>query len=232
MNVNELRNFLQKASLNGLVKESRWKVKDKTLYIKFQNEEEKLNGGVKIIDFNLRDIEFGVIRNTGEVIKSLKTLYNKDLKFDIEGEYLNISDGDMTVGITIADSSLITYYSPKRNIEYVSEIELSESFISKFLHCSSINSKLFNINIDGEIAHFVIGDNLEMNHSMTFKYPCTESKNFSLKYYSVKNFKSILNKNREYLKGSIKLNSAGLLNVQFSNEYYFSSYYLLPEYSH
>lgn len=235
-----LQSVIGKYYLNGLVESVKWTTENNALEIDFQSPNKDMIGRVKHTNFPLEDSEIAVYDTSklnkllgiasGEVVLELEkqqSIYTK----------LIISDLNYTLNFSLTDLLMIQEIgevTDPNNYEIQSELESEEiTAIVRAHNALESDNVIIKIdkNLDNEdVLVMSFGD--VSNHTNKIDYQIPNSTLDNVPYgtkipFNSALIKNILNNNKDAESASLKVNSQGLMKLEFTGEDWESFYYIV-----
>jgi len=240
INKNELQSTISKYYLNGLVESVKWTIEDNALEIDFQSPNKDMIGRVKHTNFPLENSEFAVYDTSklnkllgitsGEVVLELEkqqSIYTK----------LIISDLNYTLNFSLTDLLMIQDVGSATDPDnYEIEAELGSEEISAIIKAhSALESDNVIVKIDrdldGEdVLIMSFGDNSNHTNKIDYQVPNASLENVPYGVqipFNSAMIKTILNNNKDAESSTLKVNSKGLMKLEFESEDWKSFYYII-----
>jgi hypothetical protein len=236
----ELQSVINKYYLNGLVESVKWVTEDNALQVDFQSPNKDMIGCVKYTGFPLENSEIAVYDTSklnkllgiasGEVVLSLEktqAVYTK----------LIIADSNYTLNFSLTDLLLINdigSVTDPANYEIVSSLDSDGiSAIIKAHNALESDNVIIKIDrdLDGEdVLVMMFGDN--SNHTNKIEYQLPNTTLNSVPYgtklpFNSEMIKTILNNNKDASSSLMKINTQGLMKLEFSGDNWESVYYIV-----
>jgi hypothetical protein len=236
----ELQSVINKYYLNGLVESVKWVTEDNALQVDFQSPNKDMIGCVKYTGFPLENSEIAVYDTSklnkllgiasGEVVLSLEktqAVYTK----------LIIADSNYTLNFSLTDLLLINdigNVTDPANYEIVSSLDSDGiSAIIKAHNALESDNVIIKIDrdLDGEdVLVMMFGDN--SNHTNKIEYQVPNTTLNSVPYgtklpFNSEMIKTILNNNKDASSSLMKINTQGLMKLEFSGDNWESVYYIV-----
>ena len=240
INKNELQSTISKYYLNGLIESVKWTTESNALEIDFQSPNKDMIGRVKHANFPLEDSEIAVYDTSklnkllgitsGEVVLELEktqAVYTK----------LTISDLSYTLNFSLTDLLMIQdvgNVTDPNNYEIVGELGSEEiSAIVKAHGALESDNVIVKIDrdLDGEdVLVMSFGDN--SNHTNKIDYQVPNATLTNVPYgtnipFNSAMIKTILNNNKDAESAILKVNSQGLMKLEFKGDNWESFYYII-----
>jgi hypothetical protein len=240
INKNELQSTISKYYLNGLVESVKWTTENNALEIDFQSPNKDMIGRVKHSNFPLENSEIAVYDTSklnkllgitsGEVVLELEktqAVYTK----------LIISDLNYTLNFSLTDLLMIQdvgNVTDPDNYEIIGELGSEEiSAIIKAHSALESDNVIIKIDrdLDGEdVLVMSFGDNSNHTNKIDYQVPGATLKNVpygtQIPFNSAM-IKTILNNNKDAESATLKVNSQGLMKLEFTGEDWESFYYII-----
>ena len=235
-----LQSVIGKYYLNGLVESVKWTTENNALEIDFQSPNKDMIGRVKHTNFPLEDSEIAVYDTSklnkllgitsGEVVLELEkqqSIYTK----------LIISDLNYTLNFSLTDLLMIQEIgevTDPNNYEIQGELGSEEiTAIVRAHNALESDNVIVKIdkNLDNEdVLVMSFGD--VSNHTNKIDYQIPNSTLDNVPYGTKTPFnsaliKNILNNNKDAESASLKVNSQGLMKLEFTGEDWESFYYIV-----
>ncbi len=234
-----LNTFIDKYSLNGSIESVKWVVDNKNKQIKTSSISDDKNALSYVTikdDAGLVDSEFG-INDTTKLKKLLNVLteevgiaFNKreekivSLSLNSEGTDVQYVTADLSVIPKVPDLKKL----PPFNLE----IPLTKEFVTTFVKAKSalsdVDTMTFSKDKKDKIKLTIGYSNVNSNHINIDVKP-SEGKDSLGKtiHFSAKYLKEILTSNSDCENAVLKISDHGILHVEFNNDLFNSSYYLI-----
>ena len=234
-----LNTFIDKYSLNGSIESVKWVVDNKNKQIKTSSISDDKNALSYVTikdDAGLVDSEFG-INDTTKLKKLLNVLteevgiaFNKreekivSLSLNSEGTDVQYVTADLSVIPKVPDLKKL----PPFNLE----IPLTKEFVTTFVKAKSalsdVDTMTFSKDKKDKIKLTIGYSNVNSNRINIDVTP-SEGKDSLGKtiHFSAKYLKEILTSNSDCENAVLKISDHGLLHVEFNNDLFNSSYYLI-----
>ena len=235
-----LQSVIGKYYLNGLVESVKWTTENNALEIDFQSPNKDMIGRVKHTNFPLEDSEIAVYDTSklnkllgiasGEVVLELEkqqSIYTK----------LIISDLNYTLNFSLTDLLMIQEIgevTDPNNYEIQGELGSEEiTAIVRAHNALESNNVIVKIdkNLDNEdVLVMSFGD--VSNHTNKIDYQIPNSTLDNVPYgtkipFNSALIKNILNNNKDAESALLKVNSQGLMKLEFTGEDWESFYYIV-----
>ena len=234
-----LTTFIDKYSLNGTIESVKWVVDNSSKQIKTASISDDKNVISYVVikdDAGLTDSEIG-INDTTKLKRLLNVLtedvnisYNKrddkivSLSLSSEGTDVQYVTADLTVIPKVPDLKKL----PPFNLE----IPLTKEFVTTFVKAktalSDVDTMTF-IKDKKDKIKLTIGYSSVNSNRINIDIKPTEGKDTLGKtiHFSAKYLKEILTSNSDCENAVLKISDAGIAHVEFNNELFSSSYYLI-----
>jgi len=234
-----LNTFIDKYSLNGSIESVKWVVDNKNKQIKTSSISDDKNALSYVTikdDAGLVDSEFG-INDTTKLKKLLNVLteevgiaFNKreekivSLSLNSEGTDVQYVTADLSVIPKVPDLKKL----PPFNLE----IPLTKEFVTTFVKAKSalsdVDTMTFSKDKKDKIKLTIGYSNVNSNRINIDVTP-SEGKDSLGKtiHFSAKYLKEILTSNSDCENAVLKISDHGILHVEFNNDLFNSSYYLI-----
>ena len=234
-----LNTFIDKYSLNGSIESVKWVVDNKNKQIKTSSISDDKNALSYVTikdDAGLIDSEFG-INDTTKLKKLLNVLteevgiaFNKreekivSLSLNSEGTDVQYVTADLSVIPKVPDLKKL----PPFNLE----IPLTKEFVTTFVKAKSalsdVDTMTFSKDKKDKIKLTIGYSNVNSNRINIDVTP-SEGKDSLGKtiHFSAKYLKEILTSNSDCENAVLKISDHGILHVEFNNDLFNSSYYLI-----
>lgn len=224
MNKKTFLNFLTKYHLGGTIEETIWKMEDKSLLVKFRDEDKEVMGIGLLKELDLPDSEFGVY-NTSKLINGVSPL-DDDMKIEFEGDPSDVaslifSDKDVKNKRTLASVDIIN--NTFQGADFAEDIfdcviDIDNSFLVKFNKVKNVDSTNIAIKVNNDkTATFII--NYSDNNVDTGRFNVDIVKGEMIIkpiLFKMNVIAKILNANKDMEKCKIKLcTEHGILKFEF-----------------
>jgi hypothetical protein len=240
INKHNLQSTINKYYLNGLVESVKWTTEDNALEIDFQSPNKDMIGRVTNANFPLENSEIAVY-DTSKLNKLLG-ITSGDLVLSLEKTQavytkLTIADLNYTLNFSLTDLLLIQDVgdvTDPDNYEITSNLESDEiSAIIKAHSALESDNVIVRIDrdLDGEdVLIMSFGDT--SNHTNKIDYQVPNSKLNGVPYgtkipFNSAMIKTILNNNKDADSAVLKVNTQGLMKLEFEGEDWKSYYYIV-----
>ena len=234
-----LNTFIDKYSLNGSIESVKWVVDNKNKQIKTSSISDDKNALSYVTikdDAGLVDSEFG-INDTTKLKKLLNVLTEEvGIAFNKREEKivsLSLNSEDTDVQYVTADLSVIPKVPDLKKLPpFNLEIPLTKEFVTTFVKAKSalsdVDTMTFSKDKKDKIKLTIGYSNVNSNRINIDVKP-SEGKDTLGKtiHFSAKYLKEILTSNSDCENAVLKISDHGILHVEFNNELFNSSYYLI-----
>jgi hypothetical protein len=242
INKNELQSIIGKYYLGGLVESVKWNIEDNALTIDFQSPHKDMIGCVNHASFPLDNADVPIFDTSklnklisianGEVFMSL----DKSPQSKIY-EKLVISDSTYTLNYTLSELILIPdvgVANDPNNYNIISNLD-DEGINALVKAHNALESDNVIVSIerdlDGDdVLVMSFGDNLKHTNKIDYQVPNTTLNDveFGTKIpFNSKMIKNILTNNKDATSAIMKINSGGLMKLEFEGDNWNSYYYVL-----
>jgi hypothetical protein len=234
-----INTFIDKYSLNGTIESVKWVVDSANKQIKTASisDDKNVLSFVVIKDSaGLNDAEIG-INDTAKLKKLLSVLNDEvNISFNMrEDKIVSISlTGESTdVQYVTADLSVIPKVPELKKLPpFNLEIPLTKEFVTTFVKAknalSDVDTLTFTKDKKDKLK-LVIGFSSVNSNRISIDFKPTEGKDTLGKtiHFSAKYLKEILTSNSDCENAVLKISDAGIAHVEFNNDMFNSSYYLV-----
>ena len=234
-----INTFIDKYSLNGTIESVKWVVDSANKQIKTASisDDKNVLSFVVIKDSaGLNDAEIG-INDTAKLKKLLSVLNDEvNISFNMrEDKIVSISlTGESTdVQYVTADLSVIPKVPELKKLPpFNLEIPLTKEFVTTFVKAknalSDVDTLTFTKDKKDKLK-LVIGFSSVNSNRISIDFKPTEGKDSLGKtiHFSAKYLKEILTSNSDCENAVLKISDAGIAHVEFNNDLFNSSYYLV-----
>ena len=234
-----INTFIDKYSLNGTIESVKWVIDSANKQIKTASisDDKNVLSFVVIKDSaGLNDAEIG-INDTAKLKKLLSVLNDEvNISFNMrEDKIVSISlTGESTdVQYVTADLSVIPKVPELKKLPpFNLEIPLTKEFVTTFVKAknalSDVDTLTFTKDKKDKLK-LVIGFSSVNSNRISIDFKPTESKDTLAKtiHFSAKYLKEILTSNSDCENAVLKISDAGIAHVEFNNDLFNSSYYLV-----
>jgi len=231
-----LQSLIKKYHL-GEIDQVKWVVKNKQLSIDFQSINRETLGNITCTDIDLPDSELAIF-DTKKLL-NLLSITQGDLLLELEKTKdiftkLVISDSDFNVTYALADLLLIPKVGKVNEPEWDCSFELEAENINNLVKAKNALNEVDNMVLTTEkdlnddlMLKFTFGDEQGHNNKITYQlYGEIHTDNIKLPFNS-NMFRTILKENSDMEVGSLKLNSQGLMKLEFQKETVKSTYFIV-----
>jgi hypothetical protein len=234
-----INTFIDKYSLNGTIESVKWVIDSANKQIKTASisDDKNVLSFVVIKDSaGLNDAEIG-INDTAKLKKLLSVLNDEvNISFNMrEDKIVSISlTGESTdVQYVTADLSVIPKVPELKKLPpFNLEIPLTKEFVTTFVKAknalSDVDTLTFTKDKKDKLK-LVIGFSSVNSNRISIDFKPTEGKDTLGKtiHFSAKYLKEILTSNSDCENAVLKISDAGIAHVEFNNDMFNSSYYLV-----
>jgi len=234
-----INTFIDKYSLNGTIESVKWVIDSANKQIKTASisDDKNVLSFVVIKDSaGLNDAEIG-INDTAKLKKLLSVLNDEvNISFNMrEDKIVSISlTGESTdVQYVTADLSVIPKVPELKKLPpFNLEIPLTKEFVTTFVKAknalSDVDTLTFTKDKKDKLK-LVIGFSSVNSNRISIDFKPTEGKDTLSKtiHFSAKYLKEILTSNNDCENAVLKISDAGIAHVEFNNDVFNSSYYLV-----
>ena len=234
-----INTFIDKYSLNGTIESVKWVVDSANKQIKTASisDDKNVLSFVVIKDSaGLNDAEIG-INDTAKLKKLLSVLNDEvNISFNMrEDKIVSLSlTGESTdVQYVTADLSVIPKVPELKKLPpFNLEIPLTKEFVTTFVKAKNALSDVDTLTFikdKKDKLKLVIGFSSVNSNRISIDFKPTEGKDTLGKtiHFSAKYLKEILTSNNDCENAVLKISDAGIAHVEFNNDVFNSSYYLV-----
>lgn len=231
-----LQSFIDKYYLGGLNNQVKWRIKNKTLIVYAGEMGSVCKVELKKFDFEDADIGvFDTYKLNSLINITQGFLIFKTDKINQLHTKLLISDKNYNLSYTLADTMILpksTYYQDPDTFEV--ELILEKQDLNNLVKAKKAlaeSDKMLVVTKQDEdgnnICEFLFGDQEGFSDKITY-YMNGSIQMLDIELpFNAEIFKNILNVNKDLIKGTIKINSEGMMKLNFETEYINSEYYML-----
>jgi hypothetical protein len=234
-----INTFIDKYSLNGTIESVKWVIDSANKQIKTASisDDKNVLSFVVIKDSaGLNDAEIGI--NDTAKLKKLLSVLNDEVNISFntrEDKIVSISlTGESTdVQYVTADLSVIPKVPELKKLPpFNLEIPLTKEFVTTFVKAknalSDVDTLTFTKDKKDKLK-LVIGFSSVNSNRISIDFKPTEGKDTLGKtiHFSAKYLKEILTSNSDCENAVLKISDAGIAHVEFNNDVFNSSYYLV-----
>ena len=234
-----INTFIDKYSLNGTIESVKWVVDSANKQIKTASisDDKNVLSFVVIKDSaGLNDAEIGI--NDTAKLKKLLSVLNDEVNISFntrEDKIVSLSlTGESTdVQYVTADLSVIPKVPELKKLPpFNLEIPLTKEFVTTFVKAknalSDVDTLTFTKDKKDKLK-LVIGFSSVNSNRINIDFKPTEGKDTLGKtiHFSAKYLKEILTSNNDCENAVLKISDAGIAHVEFNNDVFNSSYYLV-----
>ena len=234
-----INTFIDKYSLNGTIESVKWVVDSANKQIKtasISDDKNVLSFVVIKDNAGLNDAEIG-INDTAKLKKLLSVLNDEvNISFNTRDDKivsLSLTSETTDVQYVTADLSVIPNVPALKKLPpFNLEIPLTKEFVSTFVKAKSALSDVDTLTFvkdKKDKIKLVIGFSNVNSNRISMDFKPTEGKDTLSKtiHFSAKYLKEILTSNSDCENAVLKISDAGIAHVEFSNDTFNSSYYLV-----
>lgn len=233
---NNLQKIISKYNLGGLVESVKWVIKDKSLHIIFNTPNKAMIGEIKYTGIDLPDSEIAIY-DTSQLDK-LISITTGELNLNVVEHRLIVEDMNYTLSYPLADSLLIQ--TPKQVNEskgYHIECALETEHLSNIIKAKNALASdhlIFTItkNFDGDnVLTIIFGNNESYTNKIEYmiansNIDTSVNPMFNLPFDS-EAIKVVMANNKDADDITMKLNTNGLLKLEFEGENWKSKYFFV-----
>jgi len=234
-----INTFIDKYSLNGTIESVKWVVDNANKQIKTASisDDKNVLSFVVIKDSaGLNDAEIGI--NDTAKLKKLLSVLNDEVNISFntrEDKIVSLSlTGESTdVQYVTADLSVIPKVPELKKLPpFNLEIPLTKEFVTTFVKAknalSDVDTLTFTKDKKDKIK-LVLGFSSVNSNRINIDFKAVEGKDTLSKtiHFSAKHLKEILTSNSDCENAVLKISDAGIAHVEFNNDTFNSSYYLV-----
>ena len=234
-----INTFIDKYSLNGTIESVKWVVDSANKQIKTASisDDKNVLSFVVIKDSaGLNDAEIGI--NDTAKLKKLLSVLNDEVNISFntrEDKIVSLSlTGESTdVQYVTADLSVIPKVPELKKLPpFNLEIPLTKEFVTTFVKAKNALSDVDTLTFikdKKDKLKLVIGFSSVNSNRISIDFKPTEGKDTLGKtiHFSAKYLKEILTSNNDCENAVLKISDAGIAHVEFNNDVFNSSYYLV-----
>lgn len=234
-----INTFIDKYSLNGTIESVKWVVDSVNKQIKtasISDDKNVLSFVVIKDNAGLNDAEIG-INDTAKLKKLLSVLNDEvNISFNTRDDKivsLSLTSETTDVQYVTADLSVIPNVPALKKLPpFNLEIPLTKEFVSTFVKAKSALSDVDTLTFvkdKKDKIKLVIGFSNVNSNRISMDFKPTEGKDTLSKtiHFSAKYLKEILTSNSDCENAVLKISDAGIAHVEFNNDTFNSSYYLV-----
>ena len=237
MNKSQLTNFINKYTLGGEIKSTKWVSNGDSLATRFISGDKSVVGKVELSKFtHLSPCELGVY-NTGQLSSLLSVLGDDvDVSLSRAGDKFISMELEDTKRKTkskymLSDLSVIPTPPELKNLPDSFElgIKVDAHFINTFISGKGALSEAetFTILTENGETKIVIGYASIASNRVTIPVETTKQTDIEPISFNANMFASILNANKDCESATLEVSSAGLSRIKFSIDNYDSEYFLV-----
>ena len=228
-----LQSFINKYHLAGIA-ESVKVVSNEKLECDFISDDQNLVGNVTFKSKQIEDAELGIYQ-TSQLNKLLTALDDDlDIKLDKANDTffsMTLSDKKTNVKFMLADLSIIKKTPALKDLPaFDIELEIDSELADKFIRAKNAlsDANIFAVKCDGKTTQFILNYSTTMTNRITFDVKTTKASNADMVAFSANTFKEILVANKG-MKGTMKISSKGIANIEFDDKEFASRYFLVKQ---
>ena len=237
MNKSQLTNFINKYTLGGEIKSTKWVSNGDSLATRFISGDKSVVGKVVLSKFkHLEPCELGVY-NTGQLSSLLSVLGDDvDVSLSRAGDKFISMELEDTKRKTkskymLSDLSVIPTPPELKNLPDSFElgIKVDAHFINTFISGKGAlaEAETFTILTENNETKIVIGYASIASNRVTIPVETTKYQDIEPISFNANMFASILNANKDCESATLEVSSAGLSRIKFSIDNYDSEYFLV-----
>ena len=237
MNKSQLTNFINKYTLGGEIKSTKWVSNGDSLATRFISGDKSVVGKVVLSKFkHLEPCELGVY-NTGQLSSLLSVLGDDvDVSLSRAGDKFISMELEDTKRKTkskymLSDLSVIPTPPELKNLPDSFElgIKVDSYFINTFTSGKSAlaEAETFTILTENNETKIVIGYASIASNRVTIPVETTKYKGIEPISFNANMFASILSANKDCESATLEVSSQGLSRIKFSIDNYDSEYFLV-----
>jgi hypothetical protein len=230
-----INTFIDKYSLNGTIESVKWVVDSANKQIKtasISDDKNVLSFVVIKDNAGLNDAEIGI--NDTAKLKKLLGVLNDEVNIAFNTREDKIVTSDTTdVQYVTADLSVIPQVPLLKKLPpFNLEIPLTKEFVTTFVKAknalSDVDTLTFTKDKKDKIK-LVLGFSSVNSNRINIDFKAVEGKDTLSKtiHFSAKYLKEILTSNSDCENAVLKISDAGIAHVEFNNDTFNSSYYLV-----
>jgi len=235
MKKSDLKEIVDKYFINDTIEPIWLKFDEGKVRIAFSTNNENVIGFIEKTNVQ-ENLQFGIFDHKN--FKNNINLLSDEVKISIENETILLKDNKFEIEYICADEFTMNHQYIEEKIEEFDKMEYQEKvifdkdFITKFLNSSSTDSyeslDTFEMkNLKGKLQ-FILGKGSKIKFVLDNSDITTEFKKY---YCNMKNFRNILNSNKDVVEGYMSLEKH-LIKLEFLNQNHCTSVYYLPTESH
>lgn len=236
MNKSILEKFISKYHLSGQVESVSWQVDQLGgVSVGFVDEDRSMTGFLSADDIHLPSGKYDIYETV--TFKSLLAVLGDDINISVESDNAGspiafvMKDGSTKVRFGLSDNTTIPVVPSIKgmpNFEVV--IDIDPKFATTFIKASGAlrDSETFTVISDGSQAQVVLGysDNVNQN-SVSIDVHTSVNGIISPVHFASKNLRDILYVNKEMTKGTMRVSSLGLIELELIIPDFKVKYYLM-----
>ena len=229
MEKQKLEGFINRYNLGGEVESVMIKSDGEKLNVNMISDDKSLLGDVSVSDIKFPEGEFGIY--TTSQLKGLLSVLDESIKVDKTENSLKFSDKGTKVQYMLAAPTVIPSVPELKKLpEFDVQITMDNDFISKYIKSKGAltDAETFTFVYKKGKGEIVLGySSINSNRiSLTVDCKCASEEVEPISF-SANFLKSILVANRNSKSSSMEISSEGLARLQFENDDYKSTYYLV-----
>lgn len=238
INKNQLQDFISRYYLGGLVESVIWNIENNKISCNFHSPNKEMIGNVILQDVKLKDIKLG-INNTSQLIKLLsiteEEIYCNIITDKKIANKLVINDKTYQLSFSLADTILIPKSGTvSSDLEYQGTVVLDSQNISNIIKAKNALGENNDLvlytekSIGGDsFLIFNFGGNVEYANKIQLKFPINDNVYFPYKKVYDSNILLEIFKNNKTSTANLKINTEGIISIDFSTEHTKSQYYIV-----
>lgn len=228
-----LESFIKKYSLNGAIESVKWRSKDKKLQVDTITEDKTVLVKVELKPFEeFTDEEVGV--NDTSRLKSLLTTQGEEVALTLNKNKDKVTSMVLTgdkveAQFAAADLDVIPAAPSLKSLpETNCELILDSAFTEKFIKAKAALPEVdtFTVLTKKDKVYLVLGHSKLNTNRVTLEVSATGQVEKPISF-SAKFFKEILTANSDCTATNLKISDKGLAVVEFENDSFKSSYYMV-----
>jgi hypothetical protein len=221
----------------GVNESVKWIIKNNKLIINFTTPTRDILGIITYDNFELSDNELAIF-DTKKLL-NLISICNGELKLDIEVKNnlpikLLLADKNFNLTYALSDPLLISKTGTVNEPEWDLEVEFTIDDINNLVKAENalpgIDNMLITTTrdlIDNLVCEFTFGDELGHNNKITYQIQGDIKKDNIKLPFNSNMFRTILQTNKDMKTGNMKINSSGLMKLEFNTEEGINSKYFI-----
>jgi len=231
----QLQSVISKYHLNGLIESVKWKIKNDSLTIDFMSPNRDMIGKVEFDIFKVKDCELAIFDTTQ--FNKLLAITSHEILIEPTKTKLLISDNHYNLQYSLADPLLIEKVGSVSEQEYNIEFILSQEQVGSIIkaiealpNSNTICLKKTETIMGNDALEFVFGENQEYANKIVYPIDditlLKETPEFNIPFNS-EIFKNIFRANRDCEGVEVRMNTDGLMKINFSGEDVRSEYFVV-----